>query len=322
MSSNDLRKKLMSAKVDLENSKSNNEEEVFNFNFNIDDDSKVRYVPLETLEDAPTEWNFYKPLSNDKMTELLESIEKNGLLNPIIVWEINNDPSNPKYMILSGHNRTKAYKLLKAVTGSEEYNKILALIKKKEEITEEDAREIIIDTNWVQRQLSPMEKAKSIMEKYAVLQEKSIYSSGYNEYGGGRLRNIIAEQYKISGRQVENYRNLQNLIPEIQELVSNNEISITPAFEIAKLDKNIQLWIYRNEINKINVRYTRQLRTNMTLDEVKEIFSNTTLDEKKTSISIKVPIKTYKKYKQLSQEDKCKFEEAVANIINKLMEKA
>lgn len=322
MSSNDLRKKLMSAKVDLENSKSNNEEEVFNFNFNIDDDSKVRYVPLETLEDAPTEWNFYKPLSNDKMTELLESIEKNGLLNPIIVWEINNDPSNPKYMILSGHNRTKAYKLLKAVTGSEEYNKILALIKKKEEITEEDAREIIIDTNWVQRQLSPMEKAKSVIEKYTVLQEKSDYKSNYNKYGEGRLRDIIADQYKISGRQVENYRNLQNLIPEIQELVSNNEISITPAFEIAKLDKNIQLWIYRNEINKINVRYTRQLRTNMTLDEVKEIFSNTTLDEKKTSISIKVPIKTYKKYKQLSQEDKCKFEEAVANIINKLMEKA
>ena len=234
MSSNNLADRLTSAK----NSLDNYEDSVSFINFHGNDDlrigdSNVRYVKLNNLQDAPKEWNFYRPLSDGKFTELLESIEKNGLLVPIVIWEIDNNPSNPKYMILSGHNRKKGYEVLKKLTGNAKYDEILASIKYKDELTPEEAREIIIDTNWVQRQLSPIEKAKSVIEKYIILQSKTRYESGRNEYGEGRLRNVVAEEYKITGRQVERYRSLQNLIPEIQELAHNNIISLTPAYEIA-----------------------------------------------------------------------------------------
>ena len=69
-------------------------------------------------------------------------------------------------MILAGHNRVRAYSMLYEQTGNEKYKKIFACIKKKNEISEDEARAIIIDTNFVQRQLSTIEKTKSIVIKY------------------------------------------------------------------------------------------------------------------------------------------------------------
>lgn len=72
-------------------------------------------------------------------------------------------------MILAGHNRAKAFKYLFEMDNGQKYRKIPALIKKKDEITEEDAWEIIIDTNWVQRSLSAVEKSNAKKEKYGSL---------------------------------------------------------------------------------------------------------------------------------------------------------
>ena len=70
---------------------------------NITTGMDIFQLELDKLKAAPKEWNFYVPLNDNKMSELIESIIDNGLLNPIIVWENDND-----YMILAGHNRVKA----------------------------------------------------------------------------------------------------------------------------------------------------------------------------------------------------------------------
>ena len=71
-------------------------------------DSSTTNLPLTQLESAPDEWNFYDKLPPQKMAELIESIQTLGLLSPIIVWK--RKESN-KYMILSGHNRVRAFKM-------------------------------------------------------------------------------------------------------------------------------------------------------------------------------------------------------------------
>ena len=72
MSSNDLRERLIAARDNAESNVKDNvkDEDSFNFNFNIEDDSKVRYVPLNSLQEAPREWNFYKPLNDDRWQNL------------------------------------------------------------------------------------------------------------------------------------------------------------------------------------------------------------------------------------------------------------
>ncbi|MGG7187085.1 ParB/RepB/Spo0J family partition protein, partial [Clostridium butyricum] len=78
-----------------------------------------------------------------------------------------------KYMILSGHNRVHAYKILCENQDSEKYSKIHAVIKDKN-LSEEEAKEIIVDTNWVQRQLTTIQKARSINFKYRKLKKDSL----------------------------------------------------------------------------------------------------------------------------------------------------
>ena len=226
MSKDYYRKKLGAANISLK--ESIDSEIGINEENNIDNNSNVYNISLSTLESAPVKWNFYSPLNDNKMEELLNSIVNNGLLVPIIVWEQVDNPTNPKYMILSGHNRVKAYEILKEVTKSNKYDKINAIVKRKEEISEDEAREIIIDTNWVQRQLSTLEKSKSIYEKYAVIENLNKHRSNYNEHGQGRTRDVIAKQFDISGIQVERYRKLNYLINDMKEMISDGLLALRP----------------------------------------------------------------------------------------------
>ena len=70
-------------------------------------------IPIDKIVPASREWNFYAPLPDDKMLELIESIRENGLLHPIVVWKRKDAPT----MVLSGHNRLEAYKKLYQATG-------------------------------------------------------------------------------------------------------------------------------------------------------------------------------------------------------------
>lgn len=268
----------------------------------------IELLELDCLISAPKEWNFYKPLSDNKFTELVESIDRNGLLNPLIVWEMDNN----EYMILSGHNRKKAYEVLREMNGNNEYDKISALIKYKNDITDDEAREIIIDTNWVQRVLSASEKAKSVIEKYAVLQKKL-------KYGEGKTRDTLGREYKITGRQIDNYRRLENTIEEIYEMVLQETIPLTPACEMGKIGKDMQRWVYENHKDKFKSSYTRQLTTDMTLEEVINVFEGSDIRTKEETgfVKFKLPVKFCTAYKSFSKEKKLIIENEVLNLLNK-----
>ena len=125
------------------------------------------------------------------METLKESIlKRGGIINPIVVWQ-----KQGSYIILSGHNRTAAYKEILQMAkekGYNEYlnvyNKIPAIIKGEFELDDNEAQQIIIDCNWAQRDLTPMEKNKSIIKKYALVKENSNTIS----LGEGKTRDKIA----------------------------------------------------------------------------------------------------------------------------------
>lgn len=235
------------------------------FNYGtIKDDSNVRKVEINSIRPAPNEWNFYKPLSQDKMEELLESITQKGLLVPIIVWEQKDD----SYIVLSGHNRLKAYQMLYKHTKEKQYLRIDALIKKYDEITENEAREIIVDTNWVQRQLTNIEKSMSINLKYNILFNKK------KSEKQGLVRNVIAKEYNISGRQIDNYRRLRILIPDLQEMIEKDKLKMNNALKIVYFDEKTQKYIYKNFKDKLIWKYVKYFKKNMSLDEIDKIFSN------------------------------------------------
>ena len=190
-------------------------------------------IPLEELIPASDEWNFYEEYTPDKMEELIESILSVGLLQPIVVWK----RSDNKYMILAGHNRYKAYQILnESGKYGARYSRILANIKGINELDDNMAQQIIIDTNWVSRELTPTQRAKSIVRKYAILEQSTV--------GRANLNQILGDTYGLGRTQITAYKSLVDLIPELQRKIDSCDLGIRAGGKISKLAPEVQKYIY------------------------------------------------------------------------------
>lgn len=145
-------------------------------------------MPVKTMKGGVTmlDIDSIKPFHNhpfhlyegDRLDDMVESIRDHGILNPVIVREIDDG-----YEMLSGHNRQKAAKIAGL-------KKIPAIIKY--DLPDTDAYVYVIETNLMQRSFSDLE----ISEKAAVLKER------YDKVLYQRQReSIMAEVAKLEGKR-------------------------------------------------------------------------------------------------------------------------
>ena len=270
---------------------------VSRFDIDVKNESVVS-VEVSKLKDAPNNWNFYSKLDDDKFLELVDSINNNSLLHPIVVWQQNQD-----YMILSGHNRVRAFKKLYEITHDEKYLKIPAIIKKNDEITEDMAKEIIIDTNWIQRQLSTYEKTQSILQKYVKIKQ--------SKNKGTKTRDVIASHLGITGRMVQNYISLNNLNSGFFEMLDDNLINIKQAIVIAKFEDYNQEEILKHKDDlSFNIQLLKSALNIKNKDRVIQILSSTNdLDEEENYIKV-----TYK----IPKDKKSEFDKIYKDFIKNL----
>ena len=122
------------------------------------DNDKIVEISLEEIKKNP-----YQPrtfFNEEKLNELKESIEKNGLLQPIIVKK-----AVKGYYIIAGERRYRAFELL----GRKE---IPAIIK---EMTDEEMMVFAVLENLQREDLSALEESesyKNLMDKMSLTQEE------------------------------------------------------------------------------------------------------------------------------------------------------
>ena len=114
---------------------------------------RLEEVPLDKLSPAPADWNFYAPLPDDKLLELIESIRANDLLHPIVVWK----QPDGALMILSGHNRVRAYTALLEKTGEDKYRRIPATVLT--DITADEAERLADEGQFGKGSMEPKVRA-------------------------------------------------------------------------------------------------------------------------------------------------------------------
>jgi ParB family chromosome partitioning protein len=220
---------------------------------------------ISLLDAAPAEWNFYQPLGDDKMGELVDSIQSIGLMSPIVVWQ----RDNSRYMILSGHNRVHAFRIIYDKTQNNQYLSVPAKIIC--DIDEDTARQIIIDTNWVQRELSAIEKAKSIYEKYVSIAGNKIRA----KKGDGRGPTVfddIAKYYDIGNRMVQRYYRINFLAEPFQEMLKSGAIDLKSAEKLAGFEHETQMWIYNAFPSQLDNKTIAKLHNVMTKSEIENVF--------------------------------------------------
>ncbi len=173
----------------------------------------------------------FKVLDDEKMSELVESIRENGILNPVIVRP--NEDGN--YEMISGHRRLHAAELV----GLE---KIPAIVK---EMTDDEATIIMVDANIQREELLPSEKAFAFKMKMDAISRQGKRTDLTSDLKGPKLSvQIIGEEGGFSGSQVKRYIRLTQLKSDLLNLVDIGKIGINMGADIAGFDNQVQQWIY------------------------------------------------------------------------------
>jgi ParB family chromosome partitioning protein len=272
--------------------KSNNDSTVFNAL--IDKDNKTAVLlDIESVFPSPDEWNFYPEISEKKMIEMMLSIMENGLFNPIIVWQQGN-----KYQILSGHNRVIAYKRIVNEYSSlknfdiNKYKKIPAIVYKEEELDELKAREIIIDTNYIQREEDKSLTPTIIKHRLEILRNRKDIK--------GRTIDILAKELGISSTKVyEDHVIATKIIPELNEFFFNNKIRKKSLLRFAWFNKETQKKIYKEYNKELTDDRISKLKKGMTGEEIRECFKGKII--RKTLVTVSVPESLAKEFKIMSK---------------------
>ena len=200
-------------------------------------------VDIEIYKIRPFHNHPFKVVDDEKMKTLVESIEENGILSPVLVRPVGND----QYEMISGHRRMHAAVLL-------EMEKIPAIIR---EMTDDEATVKMVDSNIQREELLPSEKAFAYKMKMDAMKRQGSRRDLTSDQNDPKLSAwSIGEENGISGSQVKRYIRLTELIPELLEFVDQKRIQFTVAVEISYIDLEIQKWLYEyvrdNGIVKLN----------------------------------------------------------------------
>lgn len=189
-------------------------------------DEKIVEIELERLRSF--ENHPFKVTEDCQMMELQESIQKYGILNPLIV----RPRPEGVYEIISGHRRKFAAEKIG-------YRKVPVIIRM---LNDDEAVISMVDSNLQREMLRPSEKAFAYKMKYEVIKRKA----GRRKCGqvdqlfGKKSIEVIGEDCGDSPKQVQRYIRITELIPELLERVDDGSMGFTPAVQISYLKKEEQ----------------------------------------------------------------------------------
>lgn len=175
----------------------------------------------------------FKVVDDEKMQELVESIKANGVLSPVLIRPTGMDT----YEMISGHRRLHAAELAGLTA-------IPSIIR---EMTDDEAVIAMVDANIQREELLPSEKAFAYKMKMDAMKRSAGRPSKENarqNVGNYETADLIGKDNGESGRQVQRYIRLTELIPELLEYVDLKRMTFTSAVEISYLDKEIQKWMF------------------------------------------------------------------------------
>ena len=195
-------------------------------------EDKITLLPLSELHDFPN--HPFKVRDDEAMQETAESIRQYGVLVPAIV----RPREDGGYEIIAGHRRRHGSELagLSAMP---------CIVRQMDDDT---ATILMVDSNIQRENILPSERAQAYKMKLEAIRrkagrpakgaenlpEENCDQVGHN-FDGKRSVEIIADEAGESKSQVQRYIRLTELTPELQQMVDEKKIGMTPAVEISYL---------------------------------------------------------------------------------------
>ncbi len=190
-------------------------------------------LPLSSLTPTPAEWNQFSAISNEKKVLMADSIYRNGLQQPLVVRAM--DDAGSTYQILAGNTRKSIYEVLYDLTNDEKYTSIECKVYGYQELTDDQAREIASDTNYVQRaNLTGRDKSFAVRTKLNILKKR----------GEKQILEKAAAQMGMKRTAAFSWNKMANLIPAFFDLFDEGRLSQKTATRIAAWSPEVQEELY------------------------------------------------------------------------------
>ncbi|MBE5936060.1 MAG: ParB/RepB/Spo0J family partition protein [Lachnospiraceae bacterium] len=205
----------------------------------------------------------FKVEINTELYELMESIEKDGVLVPLLA---RTNPNGKGYELISGHRRKMAFEWAGI-------NEVPVIVR---ELDDCQAVIAMVDSNLQREHIKPSEKAFAYKMKLEAMKRQGKRNDltlsqvgtklgidnptlclheikqGVDEEGNWLIKNTkneraderLSKQIGESRNQIARYIRLTNLIPKILDMVDEGKIAFTVAVEISFLNEEEQYELY------------------------------------------------------------------------------
>ena len=159
------------------------------------------------------------------MQDTVDSIKANGVVVPAIV----RPRAAGGYEIVAGHRRKKA---------SEQagFTDMPCIVRN---LNDDEAIIQLVDSNAQREDVLPSERAKAYKMRLEAIKRQGTRTDLTSPNNSAKFRSDdeVGSTEGISGDTVRNIISLNNLVPEIMDMVDKGKISLTPAYQIANLTK-------------------------------------------------------------------------------------
>lgn len=186
----------------------------------------VSQLPPDKL--SPFAKHPYQVREDAAMDELIESVRVYGVLSPLLAR-----PKGEGYELVSGHRRRLAAQKLGLPT-------VPVLVR---EMTDDEAAILMVDSNLQRENLLPSEKAFAYRMKLEAMKHQGKATS---RQVVGKLESAdeVGQVNGESGRTIQRYIRLTNLVPPLLQMVDDGRIAFSPAVELSYLtrDEQAELW--------------------------------------------------------------------------------
>ena len=191
---------------------------------------RVMMLPVSELHDFPG--HPFQVRDDEEMEKLAESITQHGILMPGLV----RPRAAGGYEIVAGHRR----KFASMKAGIREMPVIVR------DMDDDTAVILMVDSNVQRENVLPSEKARAYKMKLDAMKRQGertdLTSAGIRQ----KLSSVqkIADDAGEGKTKIQQYIKINDLIPELLEMVDGNEIKFNPAYELAFLRPEEQAVLY------------------------------------------------------------------------------
>ena len=186
----------------------------------------ISQLPPDKL--SPFAKHPYQVREDAAMDELVESVRVHGILTPLLAR-----PKGEGYELVSGHRRRLAAQKLGLST-------VPVLVR---EMSDDEAVILMVDSNLQRENLLPSEKAFAYRMKLEAMKHQGKATS---RQVVGKLESAdeVGQVNGESGRTIQRYIRLTNLVPPLLQMVDDGRIAFSPAVELSYLtrDEQAELW--------------------------------------------------------------------------------